>query len=334
MPPASSSSAALGTESPPDAPARERASLREAVAEMGAQDWMVLGYHVLLVLAVLVGHRTSDWSRALFDVVALLAWFVFTMCVVRGRLIGARSQAILYRITLLATVEASYFAFRRILPVINPGALDTELYQLDLRWFGLEPALSSQWLVSGPLTEWFAFFYFGYFFLISAHMLPIVLFSKDRQAQNEFTFGALVIFCLGHLTYTLVPGFGPGVAFSHAFTVPLPRGPWLDTVLDTVETGGALKDIFPSIHTAIPTFITLWSFRYRAKLPYRYTWPLVAFVSLNVILATMYLRWHYLIDVVAGFTLGTFAFWLCGPVIRRELERRAQSGLRPVWPDY
>ncbi|HSC87259.1 MAG TPA: phosphatase PAP2 family protein, partial [Polyangiaceae bacterium] len=278
---------------------------------MGTQDWMVLAYHTILVLGVLIAPRVTNWERALFDMSWIWLFLVTALVLVRGRLIGQRAEAILYRIVMLSTVEASYFCFRRVLPVINPGSLDPELQSLDLRLFGLEPALAVQPWVSGPLTEWFSFFYFGYFFVICAHIVPIVLFSRDRSAQHEFTFGVLLTFCVGHLIYTLVPGFGPGAAMASSFHTALPRGPWFDTVWNTVQTGGALKDIFPSIHTAVPTFITLWSFRHRTKLPYRYTWPCVAFVAANVVLATMYLRWHYLIDVVAGFTLGTLAFLTC-----------------------
>ena len=301
---------------------------------MGVQDWLVLGYHTLLVLAVLFAERVAGWSRALGDVTVL--WFIFvgTMVLVRGRYLSARAEGILYRFVLIGTVETSYFMFRRVLPIVNSTALDNSLFHADLKLFGIEPAMAVQPYISPTLTEWFSFFYFGYFFLLSAHVLPIVFGSRDRAAQHEFTFGLLLTFCVGHSLYMMVPGFGPGVAMPEAFSAPLPRGPWFDTMLNTVEQGGAQKDIFPSIHTAVPTYLTLWSFRHRRRLPYRYTWPFVTFFSLNIILATMYLRWHYLIDVVAGFTLGTLALLLAIPVTRHELARRREGNIRPVWPDY
>lgn len=333
--PGSSSSAALSATATLSSASQRRASLREAFQEWGAQDWLVFSYHAILVLAVLQGDRSSrDFWGAFFDTSLLLLFFGGTQVLVRGRFLSPRAEAILYRITLISTVELSYFAFRRMLPVVNQASLDTALYDLDLRLFGLEPAFAIQPYITPALTEWFSFFYFGYFFLICAHVVTLVFFSRDRQAQHEFTFGVLLTFCVGHVIYMLVPGFGPGVAMAADFSVDFPRGPWFDTMLHTVETGGAQKDIFPSIHTAMPTFITLWSCRHRNKLPFRYTWPLVAFVSLNIILATMYLRWHYLIDVVAGFSLGSFAFWISAPVTRHELLRRAKGGIRPVWPNY
>lgn len=331
MPPGTTPSATLEEEA---LPSQAQTRWRQGLAEMGVQDWFVLAYHALLVLAVSGAAPHPDKARAFADVFALLLVFVATLVLVRGRFLGAKAEGLLYRFTLIGTVEMSYFMFRRVLPVVNPRALDLDLYHLDLQLFGLEPALAAQRFVTPALTEWFSFFYFGYFFLLSAHVLPIVFSSREKASQHEFTFGVLLTFCVGHLTYMLVPGFGPGVAMPEAFTVALPSGPWFDTMLRTVETGGAQKDIFPSIHTAVPTYLTLWSYRHKQRLPYRHTWPLVAFFSFNIILATMYLRWHYLIDVVAGFCLGSFALAVSVLVTRRETIRRAEGKLRPVWPDY
>ena len=101
-----------------------------------------------------------------------------------------------------------------------------------------------------------------------------------------------------------------------------PEGLWLDIVMESVAEGGALKDIFPSLHTAAPTFILLYSFRHRHRAPYRYTWPLVAFFTVNIIVATMFLRWHWIVDVVAGLTLATVAQALSARVTRWERRGR------------
>jgi membrane-associated phospholipid phosphatase len=45
----------------------------------------------------------------------------------------------------------------------------------------------------------------------------------------------------------------------------------------------------------------------------------------------MFLRWHYLIDVIAGISLSTGAWFLAGILSRRELDYREQAGLQPVW---
>jgi membrane-associated phospholipid phosphatase len=93
-------------------------------------------------------------------------------------------------------------------------------------------------------------------------------------------------------------------------------------------------DIFPSLHTGAPTMLALFSFRNRKDLPFRYTWPVVAFCAVNIIIATMFLRWHYLIDVVAGFSIAVGAVLLGRPVVRWELARRARENLGELWPEF
>jgi membrane-associated phospholipid phosphatase len=53
--------------------------------------------------------------------------------------------------------------------------------------------------------------------------------------------------------------------------------------------------------------------------------------SANIVI-TMFLRWHYLIDVFAGLTLSVGGFYLATWVSRREVQYREQNGYQPVWP--
>jgi membrane-associated phospholipid phosphatase len=144
----------------------------------------------------------------------------------------------------------------------------------------------------------------------------------------------LWLFCAGHIIYLMTPGYGPVIALSHQFTTELPRGLWYDMVMSTVSSAGAQMDIFPSLHTAAPVFLTLFSYRYRARLPFRYTWPVVGFFSVNIIIATMYLRWHWVIDIVAGIVHGAGALSLAQLLTARELRRREARGFTPSWPRF
>jgi membrane-associated phospholipid phosphatase len=200
--------------------------------------------------------------------------------------------------------------------------------------FGVEPAMAMDTIVNSITTEWFAFFYFGYFFLLALHVIPILFLSRRPHILGEFSFGMLFLFTFGHIGYMLVPGYGPYKAMSGEFQNAFPSGMWLDMVMSAVASGGAQKDIFPSLHTAAPTLIALFSFRHRREIPFRYTWPLVAFAAINIIGATMFLRWHYVIDVVAGLTLATTAALVCQVATRWDLARRARENLSPQWPEF
>ena len=78
----------------------------------------------------------------------------------------------------------------------------------------------------------------------------------------------------------------------------------------------------------------LFSFRNRDQLPFRYTWPVLTFFAANIIGATMFLRWHYVIDVLAGFTLATVAAVIAPKITRWEVARRAGRDLGQLIPPF
>lgn len=309
--------------------------VRRMLREMSPEDWLVFVYLLGLNFAAFGAAPSHARTLSLEQSAGLFMAVVSVIVLVRSRVLRSRfAGPLAYRFALWGTVQLSYFMFATFLPVVNPRSLDLALYHLDLRLFGFEPALVMDRFVSPIATEWFAFFYFSYFMILAAHLFPILFFGKDRKLVAEFCLGFLLMFCFGHTGYMLVPGFGPHHAMAHAFQHRLPSGMWLDAVMTTVSSGGAQKDIFPSLHTAAPTFLALFSLRHRDKLPFRYTWPIVAFFAINIIFATMYLRWHYIIDVIAGLFLATGS--LLGSVLlqRREFARRNALGLTPSWPVF
>ncbi len=296
-------------------------------------DGLVLAYLLELLIAVLVAPPNPMRKQSLLEVLGLLATYAVCLGLVRTNLLRSNLWApLLYRIGIYGTVQQSYVFFKHLLPVVNPGSLDRELFALDHVLFGFEPAVWADRFVTPLTTEWFAFFYFCYFFLLAAHIFPILFGARDQMLLGEFMLGMLIIVCLGHTGYILVPGFGPFRAFPELFKNELPSGLWMDLVWSTVRSNGAQKDIFPSLHTAGPCFIAMFSFRNRDRLPFRYTWPLLTFFAANIIGATMFLRWHYVIDVFAGFALATLAALVAPLVTRWELARRRAQNLPPLVP--
>jgi PAP2 superfamily len=304
-----------------------------ALKSFAVADVLVLGYLVMLNLAVfLAAPNPLKWHCQL-QVLGLLLTCGVCLALTRGSVLRSSVwTALLYRIGIYGTVQQSYFFFKHLLPVVNPGSLDHQLLALDQLLFGFEPAIWADQFVTPVTTEWFAFFYFCYFFLLAAHIFPIILGARDQLLLGEFMLGMLIIVCIGHTGYILVPGFGPYKAMPEMFEHELPSGLWMDLVWSTVRSGGAMKDIFPSLHTAGPCFIAMFSFRNRDRLPFRYTWPLLSFFAANIIGATMFLRWHYVIDVFAGFTLAVVAALVAPRVTRWEVARRRAQSLPLLVP--
>jgi PAP2 superfamily len=312
-------------------------SLRAWVSRISVNDWIVLGYLTLLDAAVLASeHDGPARARAIAEMSVLLGvFFTVVVILIRGGILRHSVMTPLaFRLAHFGGIQLTYFVMRGLLPVVNPGSLDLELHRIGTRLFGLEPAMAMEQWISPGTTEWFAFFYYGYFFVLGLHVLPILFLSRNPRILSEFSMGLLLVLSIGQSLYLVVPGYGPGNFQPALFSTELPAGIWWNLVGDIVKSAGAQKDIFPSIHTAAPTFILLFSFHNRSHLPFKYTWPLVAFFVFNIIVATMFLRWHWLVDIVAGLALALVAFVGSVHGTRWESRRRLRLGIPPAWPEW
>ncbi len=311
----------------------ERSRFASLLLDFSPVDWILTFFFTVLTVAVLLGsgpHRGESLGLLAIDWAA----FVTGIALSRGEVLpkGGFANALVYRLTIFATLASSYFELRVILPTVSTRAVDASLFAFDMRTFGVEPSLAWDRFVTPQTTEWFAFFYFGYFFLLALHVIPFAFFVKDTGLVARFAFGIAAVFCLGHILYMIVPGYGPYSYLTNEFHHELTGGFFWDLVKEAVAAGGAQKDIFPSLHTAVPTFFALFSFRYRKELPpFRFTWPLVAFCAAQIICATMFLRWHYLVDIFAGLSLAATADVLSARLVSWDEHRRAARGLAPGW---
>jgi hypothetical protein len=306
---------------------------RRALSSFAAQDWLVAAYLTVLLVCVVLGagpHRHTAVGCVLADI----AVFVTCMLVARSKTVKWRLAAdVLYRVGLIGVVVGSFLQLHYILPTASERIVDAAVYRFDMVVFGFEPAQAWDRYVTPARTEWFSFFYYSYFFILCAYLLPMALFESRIRVLSELSVGLLFVVCIGHCLYLVIPGRGPYVYLEPHFQHQLAGAHWWPTVKSAVDSvGGATRtDIFPSLHTACPTFLTLFTFRNRAHRPYRYVWPVTAFFTSQIILATMYLRWHYLCDVIAGLTLATIAFAVSRALVPAEVKTRAELGGGPVW---
>ncbi len=316
----------------PDTPRAGSSLVATVVRNAAAYEWLILVYLVwLCLLAYFSSGPYRQWC--ITWTTTSLAIHLSTVTAVRGGLIGNTFlRGFATRVVSYGAFQYSYFGLRYLLPAAVPWSLDQQLYEFDLRVFHYEPSLAWDRFVTPVTTEWFAFFYFLYFLIVAGHVFPILFGAKNDEFLSEFAMGILTLFCVGHALYFVVPAYGPFKHLASEYAHALPSGTFMDLVNRSVAAGGAQKDVFPSHHTAAPLFIALFSYRHRHRLPFKYTWHVLAFASANIIISTMFLRWHYMIDIFAGVALACFALFVGVRVARWDRARRERLGLGPVWP--
>ena len=296
------------------------------------QDFVLFAYLFVMWLAVFHGGGPRRSTALLFSTADVIV-FATLVTAARREWLGATASAVVYRTALVFGLLGSFFQLQWLLPSARGATLDAQLYAFDLAVFGVEPAEWFDRFVSPSTTEWFALFYFGYFPLLAAYVLPSLLAGRARRELAELSFGIVWVFCVAHLLYLAVPGFGPYVHLAERFTHRL-EGPTIwPLVMATVESVDVTSrtDIFPSLHTAAPTFLAVYAFRHRREEPFRTVWAPTGFAVSQIVLATMFLRWHYLVDVCVGLVHGVSAAFVASAVARWEEGWRARTGRQPVW---
>lgn len=194
--------------------------------------------------------------------------------------------------------------------LLIPGFLDPFFIRLEARVFGGQPSLNFMArLPYLPVSELFYAAYFSYYLMISG--IGLALFLRSREQFFHYVSVISFAFYVCYLIYIFTPAMGPCVFFPNNAGCQLPADlvpavpPTFPAAIQsglfyqimgwiyrTFETPGAA---FPSSHVAIAIGTVSFSFRYLRSI----RWLHLA-VAILLCLATVYCRYHYAVDVVAG----------------------------------
>ena len=189
---------------------------------------------------------------------------------------------------------------------------DQALIGIDQRLFGFQASIVLQRIISPGLTSWMTFAYF--FHIINIPLVGCFLYVwRPRARFREMMSGIMVVSFLGLMGYLLVPAIGPVYTLRNQYTVPLHQAVWVfNQEVDFMDFARIRRDVFPSMHVAISFVVWLYAYRNSKKL----FWILSPLI-LSLWLSTLYLRYHYLIDVVVGLILAPLSFLLANWLFRR-----------------
>ncbi|TFH00092.1 MAG: inositol phosphorylceramide synthase [Calditrichales bacterium] len=213
-------------------------------------------------------------------------------------------------------ILANFTELHYLVHNVNQVDFDPLLIEIDFAVFGVHPTVwLEQWshpLVVEYLQIVYAIFYF----------LPIILGAilYKRKQFERFDFYIFVIvygFYLSYATYFLIPAIGPRFTIDHLQNIPV-TGLWFtEGIRETLnQLENIQRDAFPSGHTEI-TILTMY---YAWKFTPRYFRILVV-IGISLIISTVYLRYHYVIDVAAGAFLAAIVIWTAGPLYNRLTKK-------------
>lgn len=214
----------------------------------------------------------------------------------------ARRHPLVHAFAVVVVLMTLYQTVAEPAFTVMGGASDAKLAAIDrVLAGGHDPALvAAGWLTPRGL-EVFSFIY-GIFipYLWLSILLGCIGRPDDERAR--FVVGLSITYALAYLGYLFVPSRGP-VEF-YAFAAPLHGGRFHALVLESVRQTGGNHGAFPSLHVGASAYLCLFDLRRHLLRGLTYL-PMVLLIAMS----TVFLRYHYLLDIVTGFAIACFAAW-------------------------
>jgi membrane-associated phospholipid phosphatase len=197
----------------------------------------------------------------------------------------------------IASVPILYFSLNRIMNVLGTPKQDSLLQKLDEILVRGSLSLKMQFLRHPVLTEGMYICYILFFAYVIASLVSLL--KHGEKVKKSFYSGLFTIYWVGFLGYCLVPGDGPYIAMRELLGEPLREGLYFARPIhDLIMNSNNHADVFPSLHCSVSAFCLFFDLRHNRARFWRYL-PL----SILIWVSTIYLSYHYFVDILVGFAL-------------------------------
>jgi membrane-associated phospholipid phosphatase len=298
--------------------ARDEASKSTTQPLLYPADKIVIAYVIIIAaLIIAFSFRIPVWWQliAAHALAISVVWWIARWDQSTSRRVAASSSlaSFLHGWYPVALIPATFKELTYLIPLVHPRDFDQQLAAMDYRLFGAHPTIWLERLTWPALTEILQMVYATYYFL--PIILGAVLWRKGWVERYRFwVFVVALGFYISYLGYITVPATGPRflLEIKDAQSFPL-TGVWLfqrlRETLDRAE--GITRDCFPSGHTEMTLLVLYYARRF-----HRRTFWLLLPVGSALIFSTVYLRYHYVIDVIAGAAAAALVILIAGPLYR------------------
>ena len=289
---------------------------KELVKHLKAFDLVVIIFYIILsVLHIIYRDRIDTW----------LIWIIVNLLIIVISFFLAYMESnneneFWNGVHYWYLVPVVLITFKELYFMIQPIRIydHDNMFILIDRWiFGTDPT-QFLWQISTPLLTEILQIIYGMFYLLPI-LLGLFLLRKKRYVAMDFAVFIVVYgFYLSYLGYFIWPGIGPRFTLHNFNTInqDLP-GLFLTNFLrELVNSGESIpagtlnpaavvqRDIFPSGHTMITLIVMYLSVRLKSRSKYFFV-P----IGTLLIFSTVYLWYHYVIDLIGGLLFMIFALW-------------------------
>ena len=267
-------------------------------------DMITLSYMAVTLLYMVVGWNslTHVWSH----IVVRLAIAVFILAMSRADTTKWHHNTI-------------YNLIRNFYPLLlltyfykETGYLNNILFDYLDPWFvsaeqhlwGMQPSLEfSKHFPQKWFSEIMNFSYFFYYLLTIG--IGLAAYFRNRSKMQEIIFLIFTSFIIYYLFFALFPVKGPQFYFYGADAKPVDAYFFSKMVKISQAIGETQTGAFPSSHVGMSIIFLILTFKYLRK-----TFWIILIPVVLLWFATVYIKAHYLIDVIGGFLSAPLVYYV------------------------
>jgi membrane-associated phospholipid phosphatase len=274
-------------------------------------DYATQAYLLVVALLMLFFHseRTPNWRWLLPTHLVVMALIHFMIQFHARRRPRGFAEFLRYFYPVLL-FTGFYRETGELHHMFFPEFLDPVLIRIEEQIFGYQPSLLFMDRLPYLLvSELFYAAYFSYYIMILG--VGIALYLRNRYQFFHYVSVVAFVFYICYLTYIILPVMGPRAFYRDEAEYALPpdvipaevpaypesvqRGPFyqiMAVIYEHLEAPGAA---FPSSHVAVALATVWFSFLYLRRIRHVHL-----VVAILLCISTVYCRYHYIIDVIAG----------------------------------
>ncbi len=290
--------------------------IKTFLIKLKAYDLVVVVFYLFLILVNLIFNNNIEhwllWTLLNFIIIST----TFIIAYYENKYNNKFWRAIHYWYIaplILLTFKELYY----LIEPIRHQDFDWLFIEIDRWMFGTDPTKFLLQYSFPLLTEFLQIIYSLFYFL--PVILGLVLLKDKRYVALDFAvFSIIYGFYLSYLGYFILPGVGPRFTL-HNFALlnkELPGVLLTNYLRDLIDIGESIpngsvnaqmlvqRDVFPSGHTMMTLIVMFLSVRLKSRSKYFFV-PIGALL----IFATVYLWYHYVIDLIGGLLFMIFSMW-------------------------
>ena len=307
-------------------------TIAEAWAACGAFEWLALGYLGATSVLIRIFAENLAHPGKLMAANLLVAGMVLALCVVQARSAGRKQ---IYG----PSFAADWWHFWRhwyphlfflfcfeelayLMTLVTPHWQDAKLIRADYWLTGVHPSVWLEQFATPFRNDLMQLVYFTYFTYLLIVGLALYLRRDWRGYWSVMTY-SMAGYMTGYFIAMFFPIESPWFSMAGWWKGPLDGGPFTAMMAFVEHYGRVRGAAFPSAHVTGATAALWGAWNYRRWL----FWTLLPFY-LGMCVSTVWGRYHYCVDVIAGMLTGTLGYLIGRWIMNQRGAITTASDLR------